>query len=294
MYLGYNSNGFAHHDPHQAIELIAETGYRGIGITVDHRWLNPFSTDFQQQLDRVHRQLRLYRLRTVVETGARFLLDPSIKHEPTLISDGATARGRRVDFLKRCIDIAAELGSDCVSLWSGRCPEGLGLQEAMDRLAANLEPVVRYAENSNVTLGFEPEPGMLIDTMAAFERMLQWIDSSVLQLTLDVGHLFCQGELPIVDYIHRWSSRIVNVHIEDMRAGHHEHLMFGDGQMYFPPIMQAFREIDYRGGLFVELSRHSHDAPRIAQQSYQFLTQVTESAGRAPEDRPATPDKDPG
>ena len=75
---------------------------------------------------------------------------------------------------------------------------------------------------------------MFIDTMKSFHRLLQWIDAPHLQLTLDVGHLWCQGELPIADYIARWGQRIVNVHIEDMRAGVHEHLMFGEGEMRLP------------------------------------------------------------
>ena len=65
-----------------------------------------------------------------------------------------------------------------------------------------------------------------------------------LQLTLDVGHLYCQGEVPIADYILRFGPRIVNVHIEDMRAGVHEHLMFGEGEMDFPPILAALRFLE--------------------------------------------------
>ena len=80
---------------------------------------------------------------------------------------------------------------------------------------------------------------MFIDTLKSYRRLLQWIDSPHLKLTLDVGHLWCQGELPIADYIARWGERIVNVHIEDMRAGVHEHLMFGEGEMQFPPILAA-------------------------------------------------------
>lgn len=272
MYLGYNTNGFAHHDPFQAIELIAELGYSGLAITVDHRWLNPFSDDFEKRLEEFHRAIRLYRLNTVIETGARFLLNPNVKHEPTLLSDGAKNRSRRVEFLQRCIDIAKYLGSDCVSLWSGRKPDTINLQTAMDRLADSLEPVVRYAENSNVTIGFEPEPGMLIDTMNAYERLLQWIDSDSFQLTLDIGHLFCQGEVPIVDFIERWRDRIVNIHIEDMRVGVHEHLMFGDGHIHFPPIFDALHHIGYEGGVYVELSRHSHNAPYFARRSIDFLS----------------------
>lgn len=271
MYLGYNTNGFANHAAWDAIELISEIGYRGIGITVDHTWLNPFNADWEEELAQVKKWVDLYRLNTVIETGARFLLNPNVKHEPTLISEGSENRLKRIDFLKRCIDTAAYLGSDCVSLWSGRKPETINLQTAMDRLAESLDPVIQYAETNGVILGFEPEPGMLIDTMNAYERLLQWIDSPSFQLTLDIGHLFCQGEVPIVDFITRWQDRIVNIHLEDMKAGVHEHLMFGDGDIHFPPIFEALYEIDYQGGVFVELSRHSHNAPMFANECMKFL-----------------------
>ena len=71
--------------------------------------------------------------------------------------------------------------------------------------------------------------------------------------------------------IRRWADRLVNVHIEDMCRGRHEHLMFGEGEMDFPSIIAALEEINYPGGIFVELSRHSHAAPEAMQQSYEFL-----------------------
>jgi sugar phosphate isomerase/epimerase len=110
--------------------------------------------------------------------------------------------------------------------------------------------------------------------------LLQWIDTPHLQLTLDVGHMWCQGELPIADYIARWAQRIVNVHIEDMRAGIHEHLMFGDGEMRFAPIIEALARTGYRGGLHVELNRHSHEAPMAARKAYDFLRPLVEKADR--------------
>jgi sugar phosphate isomerase/epimerase len=83
--------------------------------------------------------------------------------------------------------------------------------------------------------------------------------------------LHCLGELPIDDQIRRWGPRIVNVHIEDMRCGIHEHLMFGDGEMEFPPILKALGEIEYSGGVHVELSRHSHEGPVVVEQAFHFL-----------------------
>ena len=41
MFLGYNTNGLAHHDLFDAVELLAEIGYRGVAITIDHNALPP-------------------------------------------------------------------------------------------------------------------------------------------------------------------------------------------------------------------------------------------------------------
>ena len=132
-------------------------------------------------------------------------------------------------------------------------------------------PVVEYAAEKQVTLAFEPEPGMFIDTMNRYEELLLHVDAPHFRLTLDVGHLHCLGETPIPDVIRRWGPRIANVHLEDMRAGVHEHLMFGEGEMDFPPIIATLREVGYSGGLHVELSRHSHDGANAARQAFGFL-----------------------
>jgi sugar phosphate isomerase/epimerase len=127
------------------------------------------------------------------------------------------------------------------------------------------------AAKCGVRLAFEPEPGMFIDTMAKYADLVRRVDRPNFGLTLDVGHLHCMGELPIAEHIHRWKDRLWNVHIEDMRHGVHDHLMFGEGEMDFPPILRALREIGYDAGVHVELSRHSHDAVNTARRALAFL-----------------------
>ncbi len=274
MLLGYNTNGFAHHDLVEAIEVLAEIGYKSVAITLDHHALEPRSTGFADELLRVADCLRRHDMRSVIETGARYLLDPRTKHEPTLLTADRAARVRRIDFLRRAIDIAAALESDCVSLWSGILRDDIADDEAIERLTCGLVPLVEYAANLGVTIGFEPEPGMLIDTMERFKQLRDRIDSPCFRLTLDVGHLHCLGETPIDAQVRRWRDQIVNVHIEDMRAGVHDHLMFGEGEIDFVPILKAFHDINYSGGLHVELSRHSHDAPAVARRAYEFLRTI--------------------
>jgi sugar phosphate isomerase/epimerase len=273
MILAYNTNGFAHHDPIEAIELLADLGYGGVGLTIDHGLLDPVDgwDRNSSSLRQVQETLRRRGMRSVVETGARFLLDPRRKHEPTLMTADAKRRKQRIEFLQYAIRIAAELRSDCVSIWSGMLHEALDDEPAFKRLIDGLAQVCEYADSHGVLVGFEPEPGMFIGSMRDFEELLSWFDHPALQLTIDVGHLHCEGETPIADYLHRWASRLVNVHIEDMRAGVHEHLMFGEGEIDFPPVLAALAEIDYRGLVQVELSRHSHQAPEAAQRAMDFL-----------------------
>ncbi len=273
MILGYNTNGLAHHDPFDAVEILAEIGYGAIGLTIDHLTLTPFGNTYlaTRQVDLLAKTLEEAKMRSVVETGARFLLDPRRKHEPTFISPEAKGRDLRYEFMRHCIDTAQTLKSDCVSVWSGRLLDDVSYDVAMDRLVASLEPVLDYAAEREVTIGFEPEPGMLIDTMEKFDELQQRVAATNFRLTLDIGHLHCQGETPIADFIRTYGKKIVNIHLEDMKAGVHEHLPFGQGEIDFPPIFQALKEIDYQGCINVELSRHSHDGPNMAKQSYEFL-----------------------
>jgi L-ribulose-5-phosphate 3-epimerase len=276
MLPGYNTSGFSLHDPFDAIELLAEIGYKSVALTLDHGPLNPFAADWAGNLAKLKEALRRLGLRSTIETGALFLLDPRQKAEPTLVSPTASERERRIDFLKRAVDIATALDSDCVSIASGSRVDDATDEATLERLSESLRVVLRHATNNGITLGFEPEPGMFVDTLKSFHRLLQWIDAPHLELTLDVAHLWCQGELPIADYIARWGQRIVNVHIADMRAGVHEHLMFGEGEMRFAPILDALAKAGYRGPLHVELPSHSHDAPTIARKAFEFLRPLVE------------------
>jgi sugar phosphate isomerase/epimerase len=286
MQLAYNTNGLANHSLLDAIELLASIGYSGVSITLDHGVLNPFNKQLNAHLGDVAQALKVNHLCCVIETGARFLLDPHHKHEPTLISPDSSARARRIDFLNRAINIAARLNADCVSLWSGVLHDGAGEAEGFSRLVESLPTVLEEAERRKVAVAFEPEPGMLIDTVDRYDELLnrlvdRGVDVSRLGLTIDVGHLHCQGELPIAEKIRESKNHLKNVHIEDMRAGVHEHLKFGEGEIDFPPVIAALAEIRYDGLLSVELSRHSHEGPQAARHAYNFLRPLIQAAAGA-------------
>ena len=271
MILGYNTNGYAHHRLEDAIEIIAELGYGGIALTPDVNHLNLFrnsdgvaTRQFRNHLDKAN-------LRCVVETGARFLLDPRRKHQPTILSPTLPDRIARRDFLQLAVVFSPMLRADCVSFWSGTATDDAPHTELMGRLVDECKQLADYAAAKNVRLAFEPEPGMFIDTMDKFAELHARVNHPFFGLTLDVGHLVCMNELPISKYIHQWKHCLWNVHLDDMKRGVHDHLMFGEGEVDFDDVFTALKAIDYIGMASVELSRHSYDAVNAATKSIQFL-----------------------
>ncbi|MHB1558493.1 MAG: sugar phosphate isomerase/epimerase family protein [Isosphaeraceae bacterium] len=282
MRLGYNTNGMAHHRILDAIELLADEGYQSVAITLDAGVLDPYNDPdlLARQVGQVRSALDRRGLARVVETGARFLLNPRLKHDPTLMDEDPSRREVRIDFLKRSIDLADALGAEAVSFWSGRSAISLGEDEGMDRLASVLQPVLRHAEKTGMPLAFEPEPGMFIDTLPRFAALDERIRHPLFDLTVDIGHLHCNQEGDIPGLLRRWGNRVRNIHIEDMLPGVHEHLMFGEGTIEFRSIARALRDISYSRGVHVELSRQSHMAVEAVRASATFLRPLISSDDR--------------
>lgn len=263
MLLGYNSNGLTSHRLEDALRLLADLGYDVIALTPDVGHLDPLRSS-AREVDEVAALLDSLGLRAVVESGSRFLLDPARKHRPNLLERSAAERGRRVDFLKRHIEIAAAIAAPVVSLWSGVLPDGVRDEEARDHMKRGLDELLACAEQHDIVLGFEPEPGMWLESVAAVEEMWTVLGRPArLGLTLDVGHLLVTGEGTINDILPRLSMQLVQVHLEDMRPAIHEHLPPGEGCIDFAQVFGALHRHRYAGPVCWELSRSSHDAPRL-------------------------------
>lgn len=267
---GYGTNGFANHRLDDALDVIAGLGYDGVALTLDAASLDPFAPDLPARTAALAHRLDRLRLGVVVETGARYLLDPWHKHEPTLVSD--TGRDRRVELLSRAVDVAADLGAEAVSLWSGTLPPGVPAGEGWERLLAGCAGVLACAERRGVVLAVEPEPGMFLDTLDGVVELRRRLGNPQrLRVTVDVGHCRCNEPEPPEACLRRVGSLLANVQIDDMRRGVHEHLEFGEGEVDFPPVLSQLVTDGYPGLVAVELPRHSHAAPAVAERSLAFL-----------------------
>lgn len=283
----YNTNGAASHRLDDAIRLIAESGYDGVALTLDHHHVDPFAEDWRREAERVAALLASLKLGSVIETGARYLLDYRDKHEPTLVTADPEGRAKRVRFLQRSIDIAALLGSETVSLWAGVPKPGVDRKDALDWLDRGLAQVCDYAEGAGVSVSLEPEPGMLVETVGDYERLAAF--HPTLRLALDTGHCLVTRDIEPQDAVRLHASKLGTVAIEDMRRGDHTHLPFGQGDMDVAAVLAALTSISWQRLVCVELSRESPRAHHAIPEAIAYLRRTERSLQaneqRNPDDR---------
>ena len=268
MKFGYNTNGFAHHSLAEALRVIARAGYDGVAITLDVNHLNPFVCG-EAKRRACAELLRELSLEAVVEGGSRFILDPFNKHEPSLISP--EGRERRLAFLRECVLTAEALGARVVAFASGVQRAEVERERAEEWLARGIAELCDFAAGRGITLALEPEPGHFVETLADYERTKARCGRRDLRLTLDIGHIYCSEKSAPAETIEKYGDEIANVHIEDIKDGVHNHLPPGEGEVDFAAALASLRKIGYEGLVNLELSRSSHDAPRIAREALAFL-----------------------
>lgn len=279
---GYGLNGFTDHRLADALAVVSGLGYDGVALTLDHAHLDPFAPDLPARTAAVGRLLSAHRLDVMVETGARYVLDPWRKHEPTLVSD--EGRKRRLELLVTALHVAADLGSPAVSFWSGVAAPSTTSAVAWERLTRALEHLLPLADALGVDLALEPEPGMFVERLAdVIEARRRLGDPARLRVTVDVGHLRCNEPESPATSIHTVGHLIANVQIDDMRRGVHEHLPFGEGEVDLPAVLGAVARTGFGGLVAVELPRHSHAAPALAAASLEALRAAERVAERAAE-----------
>lgn len=305
FFLGYNTNGLANHTFPDACRLLQKHGYEGIAITIDHDLLMRTDDDrleFRTPPAEIARIAKSHNLRCVVETGARYLLDPFRKHEPTFFDDKYALRQA---YYFRAIELAAETEATCVSIWSGvgtleavtqedfaaylesakieisdaRMVESALIETQRLHFCRRLLPVMDYARELGVKIALEPEPGMFVRTAEDYDTLrktLETLDTRAaaeLWLTLDTGHLVCNDE-DIVDTFIEYKDRLVNIHLDDAIPYLHKHMELGDGELNFKKLKEALEQSQFSGGVCVELSRHSHCAVETVKKTWKIIRRV--------------------
>jgi sugar phosphate isomerase/epimerase len=274
MKLAFSTNAFVSFSVIDAVEEIAAIGYEGVEILADIPHLYPYSVDDSELkkllavLGRSGLEVANLNANTAVGYYGRSFWEPLF--EPSLANPDPTARAWRVGYTKRCMDLARLLGCSNISITSGRSVPGSSPDTALKLLRESLETVLEYAEKTGIRVGMEYEPGLLVERYDELRDLIDEMRSPLLGANLDLGHSHVLGEDP-ESVIAGLSSRIFNLHIEDIQSRKHYHLIPGLGDIDFRGLFEILERHAYDGFATVELYTYPQHPGDAARRSLSYL-----------------------
>ncbi|HEX8325677.1 MAG TPA: sugar phosphate isomerase/epimerase [Tepidisphaeraceae bacterium] len=274
--LAFSSNAFKKNTLSEAIDALADIGYRGVEIMADlhHAWPPAFDAGRRAE---TKRQLQNRGL-AVSNVNAFTCFVHGDTYHPTFLTSDPAKLKIRVDHTKACLELAAEFGAKTVSIQPGGPVIGTGLtyEAAAERFAEALHDCLPTARRTGVTIAVEPEPGLLIQSAEEYRQFkaMYFADEPLIRMNCDIGHLFCVGDDPAA-VIRQMPQEIAHVHLEDIGEDHvHQHLTPGQGVIDFPAIFAALDAIDYGGWVTVELYPFVTTATGTAKAAWDALASV--------------------
>jgi inosose dehydratase len=154
--------------------------------------------------------------------------------------------------------------------WSGRIaehPETWLDASRHQTLVDNLHRAGELVASLGLPAVIHPHAGTYLETDAEIERLMDALDTSLVGLCLDTGHLRYGGAEP-AKRIRDYAAAVHHVHIKDCRASVLEtrpdgagfvgavkrgvFCALGQGDSDIPGVLEALAEIDYPGWLVVE------------------------------------------
>lgn len=283
MKLSFSTNAFVRCSVCEAIERIASAGYEGVELLADapHLYADSVSPADKVQVEAVLNRTGLkvanINANTAVGFYGREFWEPLF--EPSLANPDPVLRQWRIDYTKKCMDIAHQLAANCVSVTSGKLVPGVAPEQSMAFLKDSLEELVVYAEARSVRMGIEYEPGLLVERYEELATLLADIDSPYLGANLDLGHSHVLREHADT-VIGALAEKISHIHMEDIRGRKHFHLIPGTGDVDFAALFRALERHHYHGFVTVELYTYPHRPDYAAEQALTYLSRVLQEQER--------------
>ncbi len=275
MKLAFSSNAYMHFSIEDTIAKIADLGYSGIEVLVDvpHAWPAGLLEERKQS---IRDSLAEHKL-TISNINAfmmNAIADPRQPYwHPGWTDPDPHYRAIRREHTKRSLHLAKEIGARNITTEpGGELTDAQSWEDGANIFYDELMPCVELAEQLDVQLLIEPEPGLLIERFDQYLAFIDRIDSKVVGLNFDIGHAYCVSEDP-QDWVEKMSAHTKHYHFEDIAATRvHEHLIPGRGAIDFEATLKAIAATGYDGWVTVELYPYIESPDDAAREAREFLT----------------------
>ena len=166
-------------------------------------------------------------------------------------------RAKGHDICKAQLDCAAELGVDTILVVPGKSDESIPYDVAYNRALEGVNSLKDYAAQAGVVIGLENVWNNFLLSPLEYRDFMDQVGSPYVGMYFDVGNVLRVG------YPQHWikilGERIKKVHIKDfnLSVGNiNGFVSLLEGNVNFPAVMQAFKEIGYDGAIIAEVFCH--------------------------------------
>src|SRR5512140_3605304 len=183
--LSYSTFGLTNLDCLHSIEVVDKAGYPGIELSFHRDQFNPFDIT-EEYLAAIKKRLDGLEVKAACVATASHFFTPSRPHEPSLMSPDLAGRKRRIDLVRRGIDVARKLSVPLVTFGSGFIRDEHVSNPSVDPhelLVDSIHQCLKFVrDDEDITLLIEPEPGMHIETLAQGIDLVNEVNSPRFQL----------------------------------------------------------------------------------------------------------------
>ncbi len=191
-----------------------------------------------------------------------------------LTHDDPAVRTLTANYFGQLTSLCHDLGGKVMVLGSPQqrnLPEGVSLEEGIDRAAEVLRAVSDQLADQDVTIAVEPlgpEETNFLCTAAQGQALIEAVGSPKVQLLLDVKAMSTEV-IPIPELIISHKDNLVHFHANDPnRQGP------GMGDVDFRPIIETLENENYGGWISVEVFDYSPGIEKLASSSIQYLSSL--------------------
>lgn len=279
MVFGYSTNAFVKFGLVDAVARIARLGFKGVEIMADRPHLYPPDVG-EDELQRLQQTLAAAGLK-VTNLNSFTLFAVGDTYLPSWIEPEPRRRDIRVRHTRECLRLARRLECNSISVPPGGPLSGVTRGEAERLFYEGIGQVAALAEELDVRLLVEPEPGLMIETTRQFQEFMRGVRSPAVGVNFDIGHFFCAGEDPAQAFetLFEW---VGHVHLEDIAATRvHRHLIAGQGAIRFADVLKRMRRLGYTGDISLELYPYVDTPEEAGRESLAYLKPLFVEAGFA-------------
>ena len=277
MIIGYSTNAFVKFSLREAVEKIAQLGFRGVEIMCDRPHLYP--PDYgEEKLARL-RSLINQRALKVTNLNSFTLFAVGDTYLPSWIEPQEERREIRIRHTLQCLEVADFLNCKNISVPPGGPLANAARKEAMSLFHQGLARVAPLAEELGVKILVEPEPELLLENTGEFKEFIKSAESAAIGINFDIGHFFCAGEDPSAAFeeLFEW---IGHVHLEDIAATRvHHHLILGHGAIQLAEVFKTMIRLGYQGDVSLELYPYVDTPEEAGGESLNYLRSLLKEAG---------------